>query len=287
MSSTQIVFQVGDFEFHAESKEAEPTVLDLVIGHRVGLARPRDVRKHIRRGILEGAMREGEHFRRELRTRRPGSSARRSAGNASTGSVEFIEESPARQIGAGQIVDKFLAPEETLPDSLDNPREPQLGAGEIVEEFDWPREEEFWLTETGALKLITRLRTPAADAMVDEIIRVYREAIRKLRMPERTPPVPILAEVAHGARMGDTDILRREMEFYCHAAKVASGCTLQCVHGFLRREFRLGGVYHLSVILWHQAKGMLEAIGIRRLLQPLRARRKLAPPNPKQGKLWS
>lgn len=51
---------------------------------------------------------------------------------------------------------------------------------------------EYWLTEAGALKLMTRLRTPTADAMVDDMIRVYREALRQLRDVSATLPIPVI-----------------------------------------------------------------------------------------------
>lgn len=51
---------------------------------------------------------------------------------------------------------------------------------------------EYWLTEAEALKLTARSETPIADAILDEMIRVYRLAIRGLLTPARavSPPVP-------------------------------------------------------------------------------------------------
>jgi len=49
---------------------------------------------------------------------------------------------------------------------------------------------EYWLTEAEALKLTARSETPIADAILDEMIRVYRLAIRGLLTPVRTVPPP-------------------------------------------------------------------------------------------------
>jgi len=46
-------------------------------------------------------------------------------------------------------------------------------------------EEEFWLTEAQALKVIAKSGTDAADAILDEMIEVFRLAIRGLLLPER------------------------------------------------------------------------------------------------------
>ncbi|WP_394831672.1 hypothetical protein LVJ94_34685 [Pendulispora rubella] len=147
-------------------------------------------------------------------------------------------------------------------------------------------EEEFWLTESGTLKLITRLRTPQADAVVDEMIRVYRQAISELRAPEPPAPARLLSEVAHGPRVGDSAIQRREVAFYCRAAANACSASIQSIHGFVRREFRVPGIYHLSVLLWPQAKALLEALGMGRLMLPKR-RPRLLPAHPNQQRLWS
>ena len=46
-------------------------------------------------------------------------------------------------------------------------------------------EEEFWLTEAQALKVIAKSGTDAADRILDEMIEVFRLAIRGLLSPER------------------------------------------------------------------------------------------------------
>ncbi len=45
--------------------------------------------------------------------------------------------------------------------------------------------EEFWLTEAQALKVIAKSKTPEADAILDEMIDVFRLAIRGLLTPGR------------------------------------------------------------------------------------------------------
>lgn len=47
------------------------------------------------------------------------------------------------------------------------------------------RSEEFWLTEAQALKVIARSETDIADKILDEVIEVFRLAIRGLLTPER------------------------------------------------------------------------------------------------------
>ena len=46
-------------------------------------------------------------------------------------------------------------------------------------------EEEFWLTEAQALKVVAKSGTDTADAILDEMIEVFRLAIRGLLSPER------------------------------------------------------------------------------------------------------
>jgi hypothetical protein len=235
---TAIVVMVDGIEFHADGAEDEPRVLDLEIGERVGLARPRKVRDAIRHAIADGAMREGEHFRREI-----------------------------------------LTPSLRASSSHGGHRKP---------------EERFWLTEAGALKLITRLRTPEADAMVDEVIRVYRIAIRQLAIPASTPdvipesgPIPIVPELVNAPKVGDSEITRREMGFYVNAAKMACGVSVHRVHGVLRREFNVCSPYRLSILVWPHARALLESLGMGRLMLPSRLPRKADRVDPKQQKLWS
>ncbi len=55
---SSIVLRVEGLEFHADSKEDAPRVLDLEIGRRAGMARPRDTRRITKRALASGFFNE-------------------------------------------------------------------------------------------------------------------------------------------------------------------------------------------------------------------------------------
>jgi hypothetical protein len=71
----ELVVRVDDLEFRAESREAEPRVLDLDLAVKVGLAQKYGIRRTIQRAIVEGLIKENEDFRvfaSGAKTGRPG-----------------------------------------------------------------------------------------------------------------------------------------------------------------------------------------------------------------------
>ncbi len=205
---SNIVHCIEGLEFHADSASDAPRVLDLDVGRRVGLARPRAVRDTIKAAIRDGAFRKDEHYR----------------------------ELPAVAAGTKESV-------------------------------------EYWLTLAGAVKLTTRLRTPVADAVTDDMVRVYCEAITRVRTPVALPPAPppmaVAAVLESGPRMGDTPEGRLEVRRRCEVTAKACGRSLASVQGFVRRQGRVGSPYYIGAIHWHAwLMPMLDDLAMGRLMLP-------------------
>lgn len=183
---SEIVLKVEHLEFHADSRDDEPRVLDIAIGERVGLARPRTIRDVIKKHIDNGFINDSDVRRSERQTTTKG-------GRPCT---------------------------------------------------------EYWLTETGALKVITKLETPQAHALVGEMIRVYREAIRLLRDPPRSEKRRKIKDGFDAVRaacktVGETPAWRGEIFGQIKNGAKISGCSWQRMHGALRKH--LGVISYLRI----------------------------------------
>ncbi len=196
---SSIVLRVEGFEFQADDRNDEPRVLDLEIGRRAGLSRPRNVRKVIKTHLTSGFLNESD-----VRTR------------------------------VGRIS--------------------QLATS-------------FWLTETGVLKLVTKLETPAAHALVGDMVRVYREAIRQLRAPAvpiRTPVATVeewVLRLPPGVKVRDNPIWANELRQRIGFVAFVQGITWRKVEGWLRKA--LGAVSYLQIsgLILGEARRLLDLAG--------------------------
>lgn len=121
---------------------------------------------------------------------------------------------------------------------------------------------EYWLTEHQALKVIARSETAIADAILDEVIQVFRAVLRgQLAEPQQ---VPVLST---SPVVGDSH-LRAEFGAWCAMAARNLGVGVHRIHGAVRRQFRVAGIYQLPVVLYPMARDLVESLGLRRLLLP-------------------
>lgn len=97
---------------------------------------------------------------------------------------------------------------------------------------------ELWFTEVGALKLITKVNTPKAHALVAEMVRVYRAATSELRAPllvQATVPDRVVAEIVNGPRIADDPRMRDRLRKMIKGAVAVTGRSHQAIHGALRK----------------------------------------------------
>ncbi len=64
--TTEIVFRMCGLEFHADDATDEPRALDIDVGRLFGLARPRDVRRVIRKHVADGTFQKVRHLRERV-----------------------------------------------------------------------------------------------------------------------------------------------------------------------------------------------------------------------------
>ncbi len=109
------------------------------------------------------------------------------------------------------------------------------------------------LTETGALKLVTRMNTPAAHAMVDVMVRVYRQAIRMLHAPPSAPAPALPFDEAvnrycsAAVRISEHPVLFRQVRDKIRCAAIISKVSRQRIAGRVRRVFRTTSEYAILV----------------------------------------
>lgn len=182
--------------------DGERRVLDVAIGARAGLARPRLVREVIRRNVAELEA-HGDLCRRQRQN----------------------------------------------SESLENARgRPAM---------------EYLLNEDQAVALVALLRTPKARELRIALVRVFGAVRRRALETGAASTLPL--DVAHGARIGDVPNMRNEAAALCAMAARASGYGLRKVHGFVRRTYRVPGIYHVAVLAWPAVKATIEAVALGRL----------------------
>jgi hypothetical protein len=139
---------------------------------------------------------------------------------------------------------------------------------------------EYWLTEAQSLKVIAKSDTDIADKILDQVIAVFI-AVRRGQMaaPEQ---VPVLSS---SPLVGDSH-LRAELSARCAMSARCLAVGIHRVHGFVRRQFRVPGIYQLPVVLYPMARDLLESLALGRLMLPATPSRRLtAAANPAQGML--
>lgn len=120
----------------------------------------------------------------------------------------------------------------------------------------------YHLTETAAILVIARSNTKLAHAITRQVVQVFIAVRRgQLAAPEQ---VPVLAT---SPLVGDGH-LRGDMSARCAMAARCLGVRIQRVHGFVRRQFKVPGIYQLPVLLYPMARDLLEALALGRLLLP-------------------
>lgn len=132
---------------------------------------------------------------------------------------------------------------------------------------------EYWLTETGAMLLLTQMRTPAAVAFTRTVVETCREAVRQLREPAR-PDVSVL----HSPAIGDHIEKREMLGHMCKAVADVQKCRVVAVHGAIRSRYGVNSVCRISVMLWEVVrKDLMRAISSESPLMP-----RLPRPKPKR-----
>lgn len=126
---------------------------------------------------------------------------------------------------------------------------------------------EYHLDERSALLAIVKSETPKAVEITSQVIDVYL-AVRA----SSARPVTIPLDVAHGPRIGETDLERRELVSWCTLVAASLGVSVHRVHGAIRRTYRVPSAYAVTVLAWPLVRSFLEALGQRRILLPGRTR---------------
>lgn len=126
---------------------------------------------------------------------------------------------------------------------------------------------EYHLSERGALIAIAKSETAIAHQITAQVIDVYL-AVRA----SQARPATIPLDVAHGPRIGETELERRELVSWCTLVAASLGVSVHRVHGAIRRTYRVPSAYAVTVLAWPLVRSFLEALGQRRILLPGRPR---------------
>jgi len=127
---------------------------------------------------------------------------------------------------------------------------------------------EYWLTERQALKVIAKSETEVADQILDEVIAVFVAYRRgQLAVPQQ------LAVLASTPLIGDSQ-LRTDFAARCSRAATKLDVGIHRIHGAVRQQLRVVGIYQLPVVLYAYARELVEAWMARRLPLPAASRRR-------------
>lgn len=121
---------------------------------------------------------------------------------------------------------------------------------------------EYLLTETAALLVIARSDTAKAVAITRQVVQVFL-AVR--RGASAAPTTPVLAT---GVRVADNVMARDDVASRCRLAAAGSGLSLRRVHGAVRKQFLVAGVYQVPLAILPLVREFLEALALRRLVLP-------------------
>ena len=121
---------------------------------------------------------------------------------------------------------------------------------------------EYWLTERQALKVIAKSETEVADQILDEVIAVFVAYRRgQLATPQQ---VPVLSS---SPLLGDSQ-LRTEFAARCTTAATTLNVGIHRIHGAVRQQLRVVGIYQLPVLLYTYARELVDAWTAQRLPLP-------------------
>jgi hypothetical protein len=119
------------------------------------------------------------------------------------------------------------------------------------------------LSETGALLVIARSNTKIAHAITRQVVQVFIAVRRgQLAAPQ---PVPVLST---SPLVGDSRLHRAELAGWCVMAARNLGVRVQRIHGAVRRQFRVPGIYQLPLVFHPLACDLVESLAFGRLLLP-------------------
>jgi hypothetical protein len=113
---------------------------------------------------------------------------------------------------------------------------------------------EIRLTEAGALKVIAKSETALADAILDEMIDVYRQARHKL-VQQVASPTAVFASVS---RIGEDPLAKRDLSAWCIATAKACGVSTRAVHGLVRTVYTAPGIYMVPRLMHDAAVKLLQ-----------------------------
>jgi hypothetical protein len=137
----------------------------------------------------------------------------------------------------------------------------------------------YHLGETAAYLVCTRSNTKGAIGITRQIVEVFRAVRRgQLAAPQQ------VAVLSSAPLVGSSRPHRAELAAWCQMAARNNGVSVHRVHGELRRLLRVPGVYMVPLVLYPQARELVESLALGRLLLPTNAGRRLAlaPADPAQ-----
>jgi len=126
---------------------------------------------------------------------------------------------------------------------------------------------EFWLNEHQATTVLLQLRTLPARRLRAAVVKVFVAYRRgQLATPQQ---VPVLAS---SPLLGDSQ-LRTEFAARCTTAATKLGVGIHRIHGAVRQQLRVVGIYQLPAVLYATVRELVDAWTARRLPLPAASRR--------------
>ena len=139
-----------------------------------------------------------------------------------------------------------------------------------------PKGREYWLNEEQATSLASMLKTSLGKQLHISLVKLFVA----FRRGQIAAPATVALDVVHGPRVGDVPALRAEVSNMCAAIAKATSLSLQRVHGWVRRTFKVSGIHSLGVVIWPTVKDLLFQIMLGKLTiaRPVR----MLPPDRRQ-----
>jgi len=117
---------------------------------------------------------------------------------------------------------------------------------------------EYWLSESGAIKVAAKSDTPEATRVLDKVILVYREAVRSFRestrvLGEPAPAAPIAHDEAStrycagAVYIGDNPLLRKQMQRAIRWTATRTGASPQKIAGEARRLMKVNSQFAILI----------------------------------------
>ncbi len=127
---------------------------------------------------------------------------------------------------------------------------------------------EFWLNEHQATTILVQLRTPQVRRLRAAVVDVF-VAYRRGQLPAPQQ----VAVLSSSPLLGDSQ-LRTEFAARCTTAATKLGVGIHRIHGAVRQQLRVVGIYQLPVVLYTYARELVDAWTARRLPLPAASRRR-------------